>query len=133
GTRSRGTPEQPYGFEHPQPRTHTAFAARDPLVWDPAAETPSAAVIGGRAHPSGRRTMLRVQRVQASLHCLRTARKAEAFGFHPKGLGDRYQYAIVRQQLAWLLGAAQVEIAAELEVSAASARNERRHFAGTVP
>src|SRR5690606_13374061 len=34
----------------PKPRTHAAYAARDPLVWDPAAERPAAAEIGGRPH-----------------------------------------------------------------------------------
>src|SRR5690606_2436807 len=42
----------------PKPRTHSAFAERDPLVWDPAAERPAAAEIGGRPHQFEMRPML---------------------------------------------------------------------------
>ena len=47
----------------PKPRTHAAYAALDPLVWDPAAERPAAAEIGGRPHQFEMRPMLRVVEV----------------------------------------------------------------------
>src|SRR5690606_20640970 len=49
-TTSRHMPSTPRQKSYTPASVGQAPLTRDPLVWDPAAETPSAAEIGGRAH-----------------------------------------------------------------------------------